>query len=68
MLVAKSKSIKSNVDLALRSELKTKAKQLTGVILQVAFITDPLLLPVLQAGLDQLKGLVQLMKASDIHE
>ncbi len=54
--------------MATHSKLKITAKQLPATLFKIAFIADPLLWPVLQAGVDQLKGLWQLIKPVNPYE
>ena len=66
-------STKSNIaqklgGIATADQLKTTAKKITTTAFKIAFIADPLLLPVVQAGLEQLKGLCQLVRSMHIHE
>jgi hypothetical protein len=60
---AKATSIPVMWNKTTEAKLKTTAKQISTTLVKVAFIADPLLWPVLQAGLDQLKGMVQLIRS-----
>ena len=50
------------------NDSKRLAKQITSTLFKIAFISDPLLWPAIQAGCEQLTGWISFMKPGNTGE